>query len=436
MNSIAIIIILMISLIGIGIIFWIRSYYDVNTRTVDKIMLKKSVTNILSSDVAEASPQNPNYSETSSQNLNYSNSTLENENEDGYYDSFSQIDENSQKIGQSIKNAFHNRNNDESKLQSLKTAINDTINTNNNTNNETITPIKDNEGITPTFVNVNEENEIDYTKNNIEEPPISPKTNVNMNEIEESSTNPQKIEIKETDKTDDIIYTEYAETNNKFRSAEEEVKEAINKNDKTEENDNSDTITPIHSQEDEELLNLYRNNETLTPYKDFEYKDPDQKKIENVSNKIDKFYERLSDISLNKISRKNKKEETNTNTPLSQNDNNYTQTVFKTEGDNIRLSNETNNLYNSDDEINEDVDGTITPITSPRKNVNKRVGLKIKIKIDNEDVELKTGDTVIFNYNNETYSSKIIDLRPDEIYVNYRRNRVWISPNSVKKKFE
>ena len=51
-------------------------------------------------------------------------------------------------------------------------------------------------------------------------------------------------------------------------------------------------------------------------------------------------------------------------------------------------------------------------------------------------IELKAGDTIIFNHNNESYSSTIIDVRPNEVYVNYRRDHIWISTDVIKKKLE
>lgn len=414
MNSIAIIIILMISLIGIGSIFWIRNYYNVNTRTVDTILLKKSFTNILASKPEEEY-----------ENSNYTPSSLDNVSEDeGYSDGFTRFNDKSSIRG-SISNIFNSDNNDESKLKSFKTAINKSIKKEDKDSN-TITPIRYDESITPTFVN-SEEEIVPYTQesetnSNIEKPPIFPKSEENKD-----------VESETTEEGDSgVIYTEQALQNKKFVSPEDEVQEAINKSEPEE--DDSGVITPIHTRENREILELYDDEETMTPYENFERKDSDQIKIENASHKIDKFYEKLSEISIGKITGKGKENKTSEDESLNKHDNNYTQTVFKTEGENNKLSNET--IVPNEPTVNPDDDDTITPVTSSKRTPDRRVGFKIKVKLNNVDVELKAGDTVIFNYNNESYSSNILDVRPDEVYVTYRRQHVWISPDTIKKKLE
>ncbi len=430
MNSIAIIIILMISLIGIGSIFWIRTYYNVNTRTVDTVLLKKSVTNILTSN-----PEDEEY-----ESLTYSYPSLEGESENkGNSNTFNIISGSG--ISAGIKKIFNNDNTEESRLQSLKTAINDTIKKEDTTPN-TVTPITESDNsITPTFTSYGEESEVEeivpYTQDSeiessVEKPPIFPKAEEETVKVEEVK---KEAEDAETDEKDNgVIYTEHAIENKMFVSPEDEVQKAI-KSSEPDEADDSGVITPIHTNENREILELYDDNETMTPYENFEYKDSDQRKIENASNKIDKFYERLSEISINKITGKNKETDTAEDQTLNKNESNYTQTVFKTESDN-KLSNETIVPFDHEVSISDSDDDTITPVTSPRRTLDGRGGLKIKVKINNMDVELKSGDTIIFNYNNESYSSIIIDVRPDEVYVNYRRHRVWISPDTIKKKLE
>ena len=58
-----------------------------------------------------------------------------------------------------------------------------------------------------------------------------------------------------------------------------------------------------------------------------------------------------------------------------------------------------------------------------------------KIKVNGNQIELRRGETVIFNHNGETYSSTILKTKPGQIYVTYRKHRIWISTNSIKKKF-
>ena len=418
MNSIAIIIILMISLLGIGSIFWIRNYYNVNTRTVDKVLLKNSVTNILTSKPEEEY-----------ENINYSSSSLERENEtNNYADTGSGLAIGSS-ISGGIKKIFNNDNRDESRLHSLKTAINGTIKKEDKNSND-IRP--NNNGFThPAFVNQTESEEeiVPYTQETgsespVEKPPIFPKT-----ETQETVGN------GETEEDNGVIYTEHAIENKTFVSAEDEVQKAINKDSEYE--IDTGVITPIHTSENNEILELYDDNETMTPYENFQYKDSDQRKIENASNKIDKFYERLSEISINKITGKNKEENTKEDESLNKNESIYTQTVFKTESDNNKLSNETIVPFNQNTSSNEnkDVNTSTNLVASSRGSLDRRVD-HITVKINNRDVELKNGDTIIFNYNNESYSSTIIDVRTNEVYVKYRRHCVWISPDAIKKKLE
>ena len=458
MNSIAIIIILMISLLGIGSLFWIRQYYSISTRTVNKELLKQSITNLLTSKEEEEIEDNNSliYASAATSSVSLGSGSSSSSKPDSNL--LNRLNNGGNNITGSIKKLFNNEGNGESRLQSLKAAINDTVSSDNKNNSNSNTATSG-ASISPTFINVNSDDDSDviipYTyenENSVEESPIIPESEVE--EVELSVESESEVEtpepiIPETEGAgeveteteiepeveSDVIYTENAINNKKFPSAEEEVQEAIKKsNDGIDED--SDVITPIHTQQEREILSLYDDNETMTPYDDFEYKDSDQKKIENASNRIDKFYERLSgSISINKITGKNNNEEVETESKgLNKSDNTYTQTVFKTDDESNKLSNETIVPYQHEKEISND--DTITPITSQRRTLNRSVGLTIQTKINNKEVTLKAGDTVIFNHNNETYSSIIIDVRPDEVYVNYRHNRVWISPDSIKKKFD
>jgi len=49
--------------------------------------------------------------------------------------------------------------------------------------------------------------------------------------------------------------------------------------------------------------------------------------------------------------------------------------------------------------------------------------------------ELKVGQTVMFNHNNETYSSRILRLKPGYVGVKYRSKKVWIKATNIKKIF-
>ena len=47
--------------------------------------------------------------------------------------------------------------------------------------------------------------------------------------------------------------------------------------------------------------------------------------------------------------------------------------------------------------------------------------------------ELKVGQTIMFNHNNESYSSQILKLKPGYVGVKYRSKKVWIKATNVKK---
>ena len=57
----------------------------------------------------------------------------------------------------------------------------------------------------------------------------------------------------------------------------------------------------------------------------------------------------------------------------------------------------------------------------------------LKITINNNEVVLKKGDEIIFNYQGESYSSQVYAIRGDEISVRYRRQNITIKPSDVKK---
>ncbi len=57
----------------------------------------------------------------------------------------------------------------------------------------------------------------------------------------------------------------------------------------------------------------------------------------------------------------------------------------------------------------------------------------IKININNNEVVLKKGDEIIFNYDGDTYSSQVYAINGDDISVKYRRKNIKIKPGDVKK---
>jgi hypothetical protein len=58
-----------------------------------------------------------------------------------------------------------------------------------------------------------------------------------------------------------------------------------------------------------------------------------------------------------------------------------------------------------------------------------------KILIGGNYYDIKVGDEIIFNYNGENYSSKILEIKHENIRVKYRAQEKWISFSDVKKIF-
>ena len=74
---------------------------------------------------------------------------------------------------------------------------------------------------------------------------------------------------------------------------------------------------------------------------------------------------------------------------------------------------------------------------NPQKSVgeikSKPARDNIKITINNSEVVLKKGDEIIFNYDGETYSSKVFAINGDDITVKYRGKKAKIKGEDVKK---
>ncbi len=56
-----------------------------------------------------------------------------------------------------------------------------------------------------------------------------------------------------------------------------------------------------------------------------------------------------------------------------------------------------------------------------------------EVYINGTLIELKVGQTVMFMHNNETYSSRILRLKPGFVGVKYRSKKIWIKATDVKK---
>lgn len=70
---------------------------------------------------------------------------------------------------------------------------------------------------------------------------------------------------------------------------------------------------------------------------------------------------------------------------------------------------------------------------SKPSSTNKTPKNSIKIKLNNNEVTLKKGDEIIFNHMGETYSSQVFGIKGNDITVKYRRKKITIKPNDVKK---
>ncbi|MCC7553421.1 MAG: hypothetical protein KO202_02850 [Methanobacteriaceae archaeon] len=79
------------------------------------------------------------------------------------------------------------------------------------------------------------------------------------------------------------------------------------------------------------------------------------------------------------------------------------------------------------------------PKTIPQKSITPKTSEKpqdaIEVKINNNQEVVKKGDSIIFTYNGESYSSRLINIYGNDIEVKYRGRTVLINPNDIKKKF-
>ncbi|MBX7076694.1 MAG: hypothetical protein K1X33_05210 [Methanobacteriaceae archaeon] len=193
----------------------------------------------------------------------------------------------------------------------------------------------------------------------------------------------------------------------------------------------------LNGKEEETEIELPEENqeEILTHYENFVHRDSNERKIENASNRIDKFYEKLGSINMSKIANKTKEVYSEGSSKISEGSNKIQE--------NISSKNKTEKPQKAQKaqkiELKEEKLPNIeTP--QPHSNIPKTTQQIMpkgpeKIKVNGNQIELRRGETVIFNHNGETYSSTILKTKPGQIYVTYRKHRIWISTNSIKKKF-
>ncbi|WP_409200838.1 hypothetical protein [Methanobrevibacter sp. DSM 116169] len=73
-------------------------------------------------------------------------------------------------------------------------------------------------------------------------------------------------------------------------------------------------------------------------------------------------------------------------------------------------------------------------VEKPKPTLKKQANT-ITVKINNNDEVLKKGDTIIFNYNGESYSSKLFNIYGSDVEVKYRGKNVLINSSDIKKRF-
>ncbi|MDL2246611.1 hypothetical protein LJB96_03235 [Methanobrevibacter sp. OttesenSCG-928-K11] len=92
------------------------------------------------------------------------------------------------------------------------------------------------------------------------------------------------------------------------------------------------------------------------------------------------------------------------------------------------------NLTQEDDSITpETIDNSKKPLKKAKKVPISQNS--ITVNINNNEELIKKGDSIIFNYNGESYSSRLINIRGDDLEVKYRGKTVLIKPSDVKKRF-
>ncbi len=97
---------------------------------------------------------------------------------------------------------------------------------------------------------------------------------------------------------------------------------------------------------------------------------------------------------------------------------------------------------NSDFENHNNKNSEINSKKDTNENISKRINSKQKIErkskiiiIRGKTYELKIKNDIIFNYNNESYSSQVLDIKHDNVKIKYRSKEKWIDIKDIKKIF-
>ncbi len=184
------------------------------------------------------------------------------------------------------------------------------------------------------------------------------------------------------------------------------------------------TITPIHEEEPNDLAYNQPNEDVDNIYKEINDKDYNK----TIDSELDKSYEGVTDETSEKDANSYTKED-------------YMKTEKAEKDKKLREENTKKILNLRGDKKSKARSSrkSSAPQKQPGEGPQKQLILNEQ-RNDIEEVyingtlyELKNGQTVMFEYNGETYSSPILRLKPGYIGVKYRSKKVWIKVSSVKK---
>ena len=105
--------------------------------------------------------------------------------------------------------------------------------------------------------------------------------------------------------------------------------------------------------------------------------------------------------------------------------------------DNNEISNRNNlatenNKYNVTIAKNLDEKEDLNGISIEGKKVKENIKA-VKVIIEGKVHELTLKDDIIFNYNNENYSSYVLDIKHDTVKIKYRSQEIWINLSDIKR---
>ena len=203
---------------------------------------------------------------------------------------------------------------------------------------------------------------------------------------------------------------------------------------------------PMHSKHQDIISNEYEKDDNYTPIESSIDNDYD-----NANNSNDAELDNLRNESIiNNTNSTNYSNEIN-NEPISEyitpkkyysesntDYNNYEDYDYENNNDDKNRINENNSKY--DHELDND-----SPDSSRNDNLseNKKESLDDfgvmnmgeQVIVGGKPYILNVGDEIIFNYNGETYSSKVFEIKHENIKVKYRAREKWIKFSDIKKIF-